>query len=115
MHLTLTILLQRHQHTPLPFFPAEPNEDETWVAALAFVHCPQSHGTITLQSANPNDKPLIDPKFLTHPFDRRVMIESVREVTKLLKAPVYAKDTLRFYGPKDDSDEAIWVSIDVQK
>jgi choline dehydrogenase-like flavoprotein len=71
---------------------------------------PQSRGTITLQSSNPNDAPLIDPKFLTHPYDRRVITEAVRESTRMLGAPVFAKNTTERLGPKDDSDEGILVS-----
>jgi choline dehydrogenase-like flavoprotein len=72
---------------------------------------PQSRGTITLRSSNPSDSPLIDPKFLTHPFDRRVLIEGMREMIRIFSAPVYASRTLRKLGPKDDSDDSIWEHI----
>ena len=72
---------------------------------------PQSKGTVTLRSANPADPPIIDPKFLTHPFDRRVIINGVRETMKLLSAPIFEATTLDKVGPKDDTDEAIWVSF----
>lgn len=103
-------------HRPPPFLrDVEAKEDETWVGAMAFVENPQSHGTVTLQSKDPKDKPLFDPKILTHPFDRRVIIEGIRENIKFLKAPVYASDTLRFYGPKGDTDEEIWVSCSFER
>jgi choline dehydrogenase-like flavoprotein len=55
--------------------------------------------------------PLIDPKFLTHPYDKRVMIEGMRETMMLLSAPVYSSKTVQKLFPKDDSDEKIWQYI----
>lgn len=72
---------------------------------------PQSRGTITLQSSDPLEKPLIDPKFLEHPYDRRVIIDGVRQTMRMLAAPVFAARTIDKIGPKDDSDEAIWVIL----
>ncbi|KAF2103564.1 alcohol oxidase [Rhizodiscina lignyota] len=101
----------RNAHTPPSFIDIAPDENETWIGALCFLDNPQSRGTVTLQSTDLTEKPIIDPQFLTHPFDRRVMIEGIRELRKLLKAPVYAQDTLRFYGPEGDSDEEIWEHV----
>lgn len=71
---------------------------------------PQSTGEVTLASANPEDPPKVDPKLLSHPFDRRVMIEAMRSMMQYLEAPVFAKDTVRMIGcPKSKSDEDIWV------
>lgn len=70
---------------------------------------PQSRGTVTLRSPDPSDAPLIDPRFLTHPYDQRVVIEGTRQTLRLLSAPVYAKDTVKTVGPENDSDEAILV------
>jgi choline dehydrogenase-like flavoprotein len=72
---------------------------------------PQSRGTVTLQSSNPTTPPLIDPKFLTHSFDRRVLIEGLRETMRLQRAPIYASRTLKTLGPINDSDDAIWEHV----
>ena len=70
----------------------------------------QGTGSVSLRSPNPKDPLLIDPQFLTHPFDRRVAIESVREVLKLLNLEALAKDRIRLAtGPRGDSDEDILV------
>ncbi|KAL8881004.1 MAG: hypothetical protein Q9198_001702 [Flavoplaca austrocitrina] len=77
--------------------------------AVAF---PGNHGSgsIRLASLNSNDPPIIDPKFLSHPFDKRVAIESVRETLTFLKQPLMAKGSLRFAaGPDGHSDEEILV------
>jgi choline dehydrogenase-like flavoprotein len=71
---------------------------------------PQSVGEVTLNSSNPSDPPKVDPKLLTHPFDRRVIIEAMRKLMEYLEAPVFKKDTLKMIGcPKGKSDEEIWV------
>lgn len=70
---------------------------------------PQSFGSVTLRSSDPKVAPKIDPRFLTHEYDRRSMIEGVRETMHILSAPVYAVDTIEKVGPEGDSDEAIWV------
>jgi choline dehydrogenase-like flavoprotein len=89
--------------------PVKP--DVSFVSANVILENPQSTGVVTLRSSNPNDAPLFDPKFLTHPFDRRVMIEAIKDTFRLLKAPVYADKTIEVLGPKDDSDDAIWEHI----
>lgn len=98
------------KHTPAAFLGYTPSSDETFLGAIGLVFNPQSRGTVTLRSADPNTAPLIDPKFLSHPFDRRIIIDSTRETMRILSAPVLAAKTLKMLGPKDDSDEAIWVS-----
>ena len=71
----------------------------------------QASGEVTLQSSDPSDAPNIDPKFLDHPFDRRVAIESVRETLDFLDTPGLAEQLERVgSGPTDRSDEGILVS-----
>jgi choline dehydrogenase-like flavoprotein len=66
---------------------------------------------VTLNSANPSDAPRVDPKLLSHPFDRRVMIEAMKSMMDYLEAPVFKKNTVKMIGcPKSRSDEDIWVS-----
>ena len=64
--------------------------------------------TVLLQSSDPAAPPLIDPNFLTHEYDKRIIIEGMRETMRFLSAPVYASKTLQKLFPKDDSDETIW-------
>jgi choline dehydrogenase-like flavoprotein len=71
---------------------------------------PESRGSVTLRSADPEEAPLLDPRFLTNRFDRRVIVEGVREMMRVLSAPVYAADTIERLGPAEDSDESISAS-----
>ena len=70
----------------------------------------QGTGEINLRSGNPDHPPLIDPKFLSHPYDRRVAIEAVRDALEFLDMPYLAKDQIRLAtGPEGRSDEEILV------
>ncbi|KAJ5629889.1 glucose-methanol-choline oxidoreductase [Penicillium herquei] len=76
-----------------------------------------SQGTVTIRSKNPRDLPVVDPNFLSHPFDRRIAIESVRMALKIARTKAYQGTIERLvHGPDLDfatadldavSDEAI--------
>ena len=84
--------------------------EEYLAHAVAFMGG-QAAGEVKLRSGDPKDPPLVDPKFLDHPFDRRVTIESVREAFELLDLPALAKDQVRLArGPRGRSDEDILVN-----
>lgn len=53
-----------------------------------------STGEVRLQSADPKDPPVIDPRYLTHPFDQRAAIEGFRELLEFVESPAFAKDTV---------------------
>ena len=77
---------------------------------LTSLQNPQSTGSLSLQSANPHDTLLIDPQFLSHPFDRRAAIEAIRHTMELIALPLVSKDTIKLVGgPKSSSDEDILV------
>ncbi|KAF7330682.1 GMC oxidoreductase [Mycena sanguinolenta] len=50
---------------------------------------PTSRGSITLQSNNPFDPPLIDPGLLTTDFDMFTMRESIKRAYRFVQAPVW--------------------------
>ena len=45
------------------------------VMATTMVVRPKSVGTLSLKSADPKDKPLIDPNYLSHPDDFEAFLE----------------------------------------
>ncbi|KUJ20239.1 glucose-methanol-choline oxidoreductase-like protein [Mollisia scopiformis] len=82
---------------------------DSYLTALSFVMNPQSTGEVTLNSADPSDAPKVDPNLLSHPFDRRVMIEAMRQTLDYLEAPAFNKSTIKMIGcPKSRSDDDIW-------
>lgn len=67
-----------------------------------------SRGTLALRSNNPSEPPIIDPAFLSHPYDKRIAIETVRQALSIGKSGVYA-DVIRdmVHGPRGDDDASI--------
>lgn len=83
-------------------------QDYSYICLTMFLMNEQSSGGAKLQSANPDDPLLVDPKFLEHPFDRRACIEIYRHILELTKHPAIAKDTTAtILGSKSESDEDI--------
>lgn len=100
---------KRRQGTPSQMLAYDLKPGISFVGAACILQNPQSYGTVTLASSNPVDHPIIDPRFLSHPFDREVMIDGIRQALRLLRAPVYAADTVDVVGPDPDaSDEVVW-------
>ena len=58
---------------------------------------PKSKGYIKLRSANPYDPPIIDPKYLTHPDDILVMVDSMKISIAVGLAPAYRKYDSRLF------------------
>jgi choline dehydrogenase len=54
-------------------YPAPPN---TWALCAGLV-APKSRGTVKLRSANPADRPIVDMRFLSHPFDVAALERSI--------------------------------------
>ncbi|KKA25461.1 Glucose-methanol-choline (Gmc) oxidoreductase [Rasamsonia emersonii CBS 393.64] len=94
-------------HFPVHWFiPNFPKDALSYSCLLVFLYNAQSRGEVTLQSSDPNVPLRFDPKFLTHPFDRRAAIESLRDAFRIAKHDAYTKDNVaEMVAPKSDSDE----------
>ncbi|KAK0460516.1 uncharacterized protein EV420DRAFT_1641064 [Desarmillaria tabescens] len=53
------------------------------------VLCPLSRGTVTINSTNPLDPPLINPNYLTHPQDLSIMQYALASAQNFVTAPVW--------------------------
>jgi choline dehydrogenase-like flavoprotein len=68
----------------------------------------QCRGSVTLQSSDPSVPLVFDPKLFSHPYDRKVAVEAYRDVSRIVRTPAYAKDTVQpISAPKSDSEEDI--------
>jgi choline dehydrogenase len=74
---------------------------------------PKSRGEIRLRSKKPNDQAMIDPNYLEHPEDQKVMIDGVRRARTILAAPAFDKYQSWEIGPGPEaqSDEQILAFI----
>ena len=52
---------------------------------------PKSVGYMKLRSANPFDEPIIDPKYLTHPHDVAVLVDSLKISIKMAMSKPFQK------------------------
>ncbi|KAI1391075.1 GMC oxidoreductase [Hypoxylon trugodes] len=94
-------------HFPLHWFiPNFPPEAMNYMTLAVFLYNAQSRGEVTLQSSDPDAPPRIDPKFLSTPFDRRAVIEALRDALRFVNSEAYVKDNVAPIAvPAGDSDE----------
>jgi choline dehydrogenase len=93
---------------PNPYPEAGPRSPHG-MTLLSYVTRPQSTGRITLASANPLDRPVIDPGYLSDPQDVRISMAGVRLNLQILRggafAPILGDDA--FPSILADDDEAL--------
>lgn len=89
----------------------EPHAVPPLLPITVFVHNSQGLGNVQLASADPTEPLIFNPSFASHPYDKRVIIESTKEVLKVAKSPEFQKDAhptqAEFQVPVSDSDEDI--------
>ncbi len=70
---------------------------------------PESRGHVRLRSADPNDKPVIRPNYLSDPADRRVAAEAVKKTRHIATMPALQKFKATEFkpGPEIDGDEEL--------
>ncbi|PZQ99330.1 MAG: alanine-phosphoribitol ligase [Cereibacter sphaeroides] len=74
---------------------------------------PRSRGSVKLRSANPAEEPLIDPNYLSDPYDRQMAVAAVRIIRELLSQPAIAPLIAheRLPGAKAETDEQIMAYV----
>ena len=86
----------------------DPDNTPAMATVFGFILNTQSRGSVTLQSADPKVPLLFDPNYFSHPYDKRVAIESTRELLKIVNHPAFQKDTVGvMLAPKSESEEDI--------
>ena len=74
----------------------------------------QARGSVGVSGPSFDDPPVIDPNLLGHPYDRRVMIEGVRQALAWLDDSDLARyRKAKIQAPKSAADADIDVSISI--
>ncbi|KAL4865926.1 hypothetical protein BDV12DRAFT_210807 [Aspergillus spectabilis] len=95
-------------HFPIHMLSPAWGDEYSYVCVVAFVMNGQSKGEVRLQSSDPAVPLLFNPDFLSHEYDRRVAVESIREILAVTEHESFKKDTLGVIaGPKSASEEDI--------
>ena len=79
---------------PLHTFPA-------FTASVCNVR-PKSRGRVDIRSANPDDAPLIDPNYLSHPDDLKVAADAIRLTRRIVASAALQAFTPEEYLPGKD-------------
>ena len=84
-------------------------EDEPGATIAVWQHRPESRGHVRARSADPLDKPAIQPSYLADAMDRRVIVDGIRLARRLMRteplAPYFAHEALP--GDEVRTDEEI--------
>lgn len=74
---------------------------------------PLSRGSVQLNSTDPFDDPLVDPRYLSHPSDGQILVETVKYNRKIIATEALQRTgaTETFPGTNVTSDEAILESL----
>jgi choline dehydrogenase len=63
---------------------------------------PESRGEVMIASRNPFEHPKISPNYLSTDYDRRIMVEGLKMVRRITRAPAFAKYVVAEREPGDD-------------
>ncbi|KAE9365780.1 GMC oxidoreductase [Stipitochalara longipes BDJ] len=91
-------------------------EGKEYLSLVAFAMNPQGSGTVTIASSDPNDAAIIDPKVLSHPFDKLVMVEALIDAIRIFQeTEIYKKGFEGWLnGPKSLEREVVEKIVEEQ-
>lgn len=90
----------------LPHF-MDPENAGAGVTIFQFLLNQKSTGFVRLQSSDPKQPLIYNPNWFSHPYDRKVAVESTRKTLKIMNSPQFQDSSVVIDGPKSDSDEDI--------
>ncbi|KAF2036546.1 glucose-methanol-choline oxidoreductase [Setomelanomma holmii] len=92
--------------------PPPPGPPRQYLTSIGVLMNPQSRGVVSLRSADPREPALFDPKVMSHPYDRKVLITAGKRILEFMKTPSIAK-TIEGPAnmPASESDEDILAFI----
>lgn len=94
--------------TGLPLLSAPPGPPTQHLISLGVLMNAHGRGSVTLQSSNPRQPALFDPKLVTHPYDQKVLAIAAKRIMAFMKTPSIAETIERPAKiPASDSDEDV--------
>ncbi|OAV97158.1 hypothetical protein PTTG_02758 [Puccinia triticina 1-1 BBBD Race 1] len=97
------------------FFESDnaPDPDTSYLTIATTLQHPLSRGSSHINGQDPLLTPLIDPAFLSHPFDAWLMVQAAKHARKIMEQPQYKNIILneQFPGPSVQSDAEWLVSV----
>lgn len=73
------------------YFHSNEEEGGQGVSLLPVLLKPKSVGSVRLRSSDPQESPIIDPKYLTHPEDKQVLFDGIQMVKRLVETETMQK------------------------
>ena len=87
------------------FFAGHVEADASIIAIEGLCQNNLSQGVLYLSSADPRELPVVDPRYLSNPYDRRIAIETVRDILDVVNAPSLKAITKNvLHGPRSTHD-----------
>lgn len=95
--------------TGLPLLgPPPPGPPREFMVSIGVLMNPQSRGTVTLKSSDPREDALFDPRLMTHPYDRRVLVTAGKRIMEFMESPAIAETVEKPLNmPESDSEEHV--------
>ena len=90
----------------LPHF-LDPENAEAGLSVFVYLLNQQSVGSVRLQSADPKQPMVFEANSLSHPFDKRVVVDATKETLRFLNSPYFQEGNVTVDGPRSDSEEDI--------
>jgi choline dehydrogenase-like flavoprotein len=96
--------------TGLPLLaPPPPGPPRQYMVSIGVLMNPQSRGTLSLKSADPRESALFDPKFMTHPYDRKVLTTAAKRILEYMSTRCIAETIEQPVSmPVSDSEDDIF-------
>ncbi|KAJ4350509.1 uncharacterized protein N0V89_009130 [Didymosphaeria variabile] len=67
-----------------------PTNPKNFITIMAVNNHPFSRGFCHIRSANPRDKPILDPRYLSHPLDLEVLARQTQYIEKIVETQPFA-------------------------
>lgn len=93
------------------FYRTENLPDRSRMYLGGWISRPQTRGSVTLASADPLDRPLIDPNYFAEPQDLKLTVESVRRRIEILNSRPFDEVRLNLAEPRQTDDASLELHV----